>query len=229
LTGALRNPLIVAVDVSDGDEAERLAGRLAGSVAYLKIGLQLFTAAGPPAIGLLRGHAPIFLDLKLHDIPNTVEAAARNAAGFGVSILTVHALGGPDMVAAAKEGAARGAADAGEEPPRILGVTVLSSLAGEGLASPASLAFEAVTSGADGVVVSGPDVTAVREAVGVGPIVVVPGIRPGSQPSNDHVRVLSPGEALERGADYIVVGRPVTGSRDPAAAARTILREAGRG
>jgi orotidine-5'-phosphate decarboxylase len=106
-------------------------------------------------------------------------------------------------------------------------VTILSSLAGEGLASPASLAFEAVQAGAVGAVVSGQDVASVREALGDRPILVVPGIRPGGQPPNDHVRVLTPGEALEQGADYIVVGRPITDAADPAAAARAILRELG--
>ena len=108
-------------------------------------------------------------------------------------------------------------------------MTVLSSLAGEGLASPASLAFEAVAAGARGVVVSGEDVGAVREAVGPDLLVVVPGVRPGGQPANDHARVLSPGEALARGADLVVVGRPVTGSADPVASARAVLREAGIG
>jgi orotidine-5'-phosphate decarboxylase len=223
----LPNPLIVAADVSDPAAAERLAERLAETVAFIKVGLELFTAAGPAAVARVLAHAPVFLDLKLHDIPTTVERAARNAAGLGAGLLTVHALGGMDMVKAAVEGAEKGAAKAGLAPPGILGVTVLSSLAGEGLASPASLGFEAIEAGARGVVTSGRDVRLVREALGLGPTIVVPGIRPGGQPSNDHARVLSPGEALEAGADYIVVGRPITSSPDPLAAARAILREAG--
>ena len=220
-----RNPLIAAADLSDPDGAEELARKLADLVAFMKIGLELFTAAGPSAVERVRRHTPVFLDLKLHDIPNTVRAAARNAGRLGVEMLTVHSLGGVDMVRAAVDGAEEGAAQIGAPAPRVIAVTVLSSTAGEGLASPASLAFEATSAGAAGVVVSGEDVGAVREALGPGPTLVVPGIRPGGQPANDHVRVLSPGEALELGADLIVVGRPITGAPDPAAAARAVLRE----
>jgi orotidine-5'-phosphate decarboxylase len=222
-----RNPLIVAADLSEEAQAEALAERLSGLVAAVKVGLELFTAAGPRILDRLRVHAALFVDLKLHDIPTTVGRAARNLGRLGASLMTVHALGGPDMVRAAVEGAAEGATESGWEPPRVLAVTVLSSLGGEGLASPASLAFEAVDAGAAGVVVSGDDVATVREVLGPVAILVVPGVRPGSHSANDHVRVLSPGEALERGADYIVVGRPITGSPDPAAAARAVLREAG--
>jgi orotidine-5'-phosphate decarboxylase len=222
-----RNPLIVAADLSDPGEAEDIARRLSGLVAFIKVGLELFTAAGPRSVERVRAHAPVFLDLKLHDIPNTVARAARNVGRLGASLLTVHALGGTDMVRAAVEGAAEGADQVGLDPPRVLGVTVLSSLAGEGLASPASLAFEAVSAGAAGVVVSGDDVADVRTSLGPSALLVVPGIRPSGMSSNDHVRVLSPGEALERGADLLVIGRPVTESPDPAAAARAILREVG--
>jgi orotidine-5'-phosphate decarboxylase len=219
-----RNPLIVAADFSDAPAAEALAGRLAGSVAMVKVGLELFTAAGPEVVGRVRARVPVFLDLKLHDIPSTVERAARNAGRLGAAMLTVHALGGPTMVRAAREGSREGAAEVGLDPPAIVAVTVLSSMAGEELASPSSLAFEAVAAGARGVVVSGKDVQEVREVLGDKPVVVVPGIRPAGQPSNDHVRVLTPAEALELGADYLVVGRPVTGAPDPAQAARAILR-----
>ncbi|MDP8955414.1 MAG: orotidine-5'-phosphate decarboxylase [Actinomycetota bacterium] len=220
-----RNPLIVAADLSDPAAAEQLAKDLSGLAALMKVGLELFTAAGPLIVEHVRNHAPVFLDLKLHDIPNTVGAAARNAGRLGVEMLTVHALGGADMVRAAVEGATEGAEATGAPPPQVVAVTVLSSMAGEGLASPASLAFEAISAGAAGAVVSGDDVAAVREVLGSGATLVVPGIRPGGQPSNDHVRVLSPGEALELGADFIVVGRPITGAPDPAAAARAVLRE----
>jgi orotidine-5'-phosphate decarboxylase len=222
------NPLIVAADVSLPDQAEGLAKQLSGLVAFMKVGLTLFTAAGPDVVSRMRVHGPVFLDLKLHDIPSQVRGAAGNAARLGVGLLTVHALGGTEMVAAAVEGSAEGAARAGVDgAPRVIAVTVLSSLAGEGLASPASLAYEAVSAGAAGVVVSGDDVAAVREALGTGPILVVPGIRPHGHGHNDQVRVLTPGEAIERGADYLVVGRPVTEAKDPVAAARAILREAG--
>ncbi len=222
--GRFRNPLIAAVDTADPERAEALARSLAGAVAMLKVGLELFVAEGPSAVARVRAHAPVFLDLKLHDIPNTVRGAARSAGALGVDLLTVHALGGPAMVAAAVEGAAEGAARAGVDAPRIVAVTVLSSLAGEGLASPASLAFEAVAAGAAGAVVSGEDVKEVREALGEEPLLVVPGIRPAGTNGHDQVRVLTPAEALEAGADYLVVGRPITEHADPRAAAESIVR-----
>jgi orotidine-5'-phosphate decarboxylase len=221
------NPLIVAADLSDADQAESLAERLAGLVAFVKVGLTLFISAGPRVVERVRAHAPVFLDLKLHDIPHQVRGAAESAARLGVGLLTVHALGGPDMVRAAVEGAAEGARSADADPPSVLAVTVLSSLAGEGLASPASLAFEAVSAGAAGVVVSGEDVPVVRDVLGPQALLVVPGIRPHGYAGNDQVRVLTPGEAMERGADYIVVGRPITEAADPAEAARGVLREVG--
>jgi orotidine-5'-phosphate decarboxylase len=217
------NPLIVALDVSGSGEAEALARRLEGPAGLLKVGLELFTAAGPDVVPRIAAMVPVFLDLKLHDIPNTVEGAARNAARLGVAMLTVHALGGEAMVAAAVRGAAAGAETADHAPPLILAVTVLSSLAGEGLASPSSLAFEAVAAGAGGVVVSGEDVANVREVLGAEACLVVPGIRPAGSNGHDQARILTPEEAVERGADYLVVGRPITGSADPAGVARAIL------
>ena len=217
------NPLIVALDVSDIERAEALAIELAGGAALLKVGLELFTASGPEAVRRVARHAPVFVDCKLHDIPNTVERAAANIARLGVAMLNVHALGGEAMMRAAVDGAARGAAEGGHDRPLVLAVTVLSSLAGEELASPASLAFEAKAAGAAGVVVSGEDVSTVREVCGDEFCLVVPGIRPAGSNGHDQVRILTPEEALERGADYLVVGRPVIESRDPAGVARSIL------
>jgi orotidine-5'-phosphate decarboxylase len=217
------NPLVVALDVSEPAAAEDLAVRLRDRVAALKVGLELFTVSGPATIRRLREFAPIFLDLKLHDIPNTVEHAAFNVSRHGVAMMTVHALGGEAMVGAAVRGAAAGAEAAGFDPPTVLAVTVLSSLAGEGLASPASLAFEARAAGADGVVVSGEDVAVVREVLGEDACLVVPGIRPAGSNGHDQVRILTPEEALDRGADYLVIGRPITASGDPAGAAAAIL------
>ena len=219
------NPLIVALDGSDLEWAAALAGDLSKTVALAKVGLELFTAHGPEAVGAVSAHAPVFLDLKLHDIPATVEGAARNAAALRVSMLTVHALGGPAMVSAAVEGAAEGAPGS---PPMVVAVTVLSSVGGESLASPSSLAYEAREAGAGGVVVSGDDVEDVRNVLGESACLVVPGVRPAGSGSNDHVRVLSPRAAMEAGADYLVVGRPVTEAADPASAARGILKEIGR-
>jgi orotidine-5'-phosphate decarboxylase len=224
---AAPNPLVVALDTSDLDAAASMAEVLAGSVGMAKVGLELFTAVGPSAVSRLGEHLPVFLDLKLHDIPTTAGRAARNAGRLGAAMLTVHALGGPEMVRAAVDGAAEGAAEAGTAPPEVVAVTVLSSLAEAAGASPASLAFEAVTAGARGAVVSGDDVKEVRDALGEDPVLVVPGIRPSGARSNDHARVLTPAEAMVAGADRLVVGRPITESTDPAAAARAILEEIG--
>ena len=217
------NPLIVALDISDLDSAEAMAERLHGEAGVLKVGLELFAAGGPEAVTRLRAFGPVFLDVKLHDIPNTVEGAARNCARLGIAMMTVHALGGEAMVRAAVRGAIRGADEAGHPIPMVLAVTVLSSLAGEGLASPSSLAFEAVAAGASGVVVSGEDVAQVREVLGTNACLVVPGIRPAGSNGHDQVRILTPEEAVERGADYLVVGRPITESSDPAGVARAIV------
>ena len=171
-------PIVAALDVSTLEEADRLAEILAPHVGMLKVGLELAWSAGPEAIRRVAARGPVFADCKLHDIPNTVERAAANVARLGVAMLNVHALGGEAMMRAGVAGARRGAADAGVEPPLVVAVTVLSSHAGEGLASPASLAFEAKAAGLDGVVVSGEDVEDVRAACGEEFCLVVPGIRP---------------------------------------------------
>ncbi|MBI2239074.1 MAG: orotidine-5'-phosphate decarboxylase [Actinobacteria bacterium] len=215
--------MIVALDLSDVDRAEELARSLEGVAGHLKVGLELFSANGPPAVARLRVHAPVFLDLKLHDIPTTVERAARNVARLGVAMFTVHALGGEAMVAAAVRGAAQGAEEGGHPVPLVAVVTVLSSLSGESLATPASLAFEARAAGATAAIVSGEDVSVVREVMGEEFCLVVPGIRPPGWNGHDQVRILTPGGAVEAGADYLVVGRPITESSDPAGAARAIL------
>jgi orotidine-5'-phosphate decarboxylase len=219
------DPLVAALDVSTVEEAERLATILAPHVGMLKVGLELAWSAGPEAIRRVASHGSVFVDCKLHDIPHTVERAAANVARLGVAMLNVHALGGEAMMRAAAEGARRGADEAGVEPPLVVAVTVLSSLAGEGLASPASLAFEAKAAGLHGVVVSGEDVEDVRTACGDEFCLVVPGIRPAGSNGHDQVRILTPVEAIERGADYLVIGRPLTEARDPAGVARGILRD----
>lgn len=215
-------PLVVALDVSDLDQAESLASDLAPHVGMLKVGLELCWAEGPEAVRRIGRHAPVFVDGKLHDIPNTVERAASNIARLGVAMITVHALGGDVMMRAALEGAAGGAALAGHAPPMLVAVTVLSSMAGEDLATPSSLAFEAREAGLSGVVVSGEDVREVREVCGDEFCLVVPGIRPHGSNGDDQVRVLTPTAALDAGADYLVVGRPVTASEDPVGVARGI-------
>jgi orotidine-5'-phosphate decarboxylase len=219
------DPLVAALDVSTLEEAERLAAILAPHVGMLKVGLELAWSAGPEAIRRVASHGPVFADCKLHDIPNTVERAAANVARLGVAMLNVHALGGEEMMRAAGEGARRGADEAGVAAPLVVAVTVLSSVAGEGLASPASLAFEAKAAGLHGVVVSGEDVEDVRTACGDEFCLVVPGIRPAGSNGHDQVRILTPAEAIERGADYLVIGRPLTEASDPAGVARGILRD----
>jgi orotidine-5'-phosphate decarboxylase len=217
------NPLIVALDVSDLGSAERLAAALAPHVGMLKVGLELTWAEGPEAVRRLAAYGPMFVDAKLHDIPNTVEHAMAKIARLGAAMVTVHALGGVAMMRAAVEGAARGSERGGHSMPLVIAVTVLSSMAGEELASPASLAFEAREAGLDGVVVSGDDVRVVRETCGEAFCLVVPGIRPHGANGDDQVRVLTPSAALDAGADYLVVGRPITGSDDPVGVARGIL------
>jgi orotidine-5'-phosphate decarboxylase len=221
------NPLIVALDVSDLDLAEALAKELAPHVGMLKVGFELFWAQGPEAVRRVAAHAPVFVDSKLHDIPNTVERASTNIARLGAAMFNVHALGGEAMMRAALRGVERAEREWGVETPLVLGVTVLSSQSGEDLASPASLAFEARSAGLQGVVVSGDDVEDVRAACGDAFVLVVPGVRPAGSNGDDQVRVLTPRAAIEKGADYLVVGRPVTGSSDPAGVARALLREIG--
>jgi len=191
----------------------------------LKVGFELFWACGPDAVRRIRPLAPVFIDSKLHDIPNTVERASANIARLGATMFNVHALGGDAMMRAAMEGAARGAADAGVPMPLVIAVTVLSSHGGEGLATPASLAWEAKEAGLDGVVVSGEDVRDVRAACGDAFCLVVPGIRPEGVNGDDQVRVLTPRGAIERGADYLVVGRAITAAADPVGVARMIVRD----
>jgi orotidine-5'-phosphate decarboxylase len=219
------DPIALALDVSDLDEAERLARLLVPAVGVLKIGLELFWAQGPEAVRRIGAHGPVFVDCKLHDIPTTVERASANVARLGVAMFNVHALGGMAMMRAALDGARRGADAADVPKPLVLGVTVLSSHGGEGLASPASLAWETKEAGLDGVVVSGEDVRDVRDVCGDAFCLVVPGIRPAGTNGHDQVRVLTPREAIERGADYVVVGRTITAAADPLGAAHAVARE----
>lgn len=196
---------------------------MAPHVGMLKVGLELFWACGPDAVRAVAARAPVFADAKLHDIPNTVERAAANIARLGVAMFNVHALGGERMMRAAVRGAERAAEETGRERPLVLAVTVLSSQSGEELASPASLAFEAQAAGLDGVVVSGDDVEDVRTACGEEFCLAVPGIRPSGSNGDDQVRVLTPIAAQEKGADYLILGRPVTDAPDPQSVVRGIL------
>jgi len=231
-----RDRICAALDFPSWTAAEPFARAVAPEVGLLKVGLELFAAEGPAAVRAAARLAPVFLDLKLHDIPNTVEGAARSAAASGASLLTVHAGGGPEMVRAAVRGAARFAELHPEEAPaRILAVTVLTSLdepaldriglAGPPEAAVVRLARLAVEAGARGVVCSPLEVAAVRAALGPEPLLVVPGVRPAGAARGDQARIATPAEAVRAGADILVVGRPLRDAPDPAAAARAIAAE----
>jgi orotidine-5'-phosphate decarboxylase len=233
----LTRRIIVALDVPDLDRAVELARALRDTVGLFKIGLELFSAHGPAAVEAVRAvGTPIFLDLKLHDIPATVAGAVRAVGRLGVAMLTVHAAGGEEMLRAAVE-----AARSLEDPPVVLGVTVLTSLADAdldavGLAGPpeaavARLARLACSSGAGGLVCSPREAAALRSALGPGPLLVVPGVRPAGKELSDQKRVSTPADAVAAGADLLVIGRPITRASDPAAAARSIaveMAESGR-
>jgi orotidine-5'-phosphate decarboxylase len=228
---AARQRLIVALDVPDAASAARMAAQLEGVCQWFKVGLELFAAAGPAVLEplLKRGHA-IFLDLKFHDIPNTVAGAVRSAAGLGVHMMTVHAAGGPAMLAAA-----RAALDGVPNAPTLLAVTVLTSMDAAQLAaigvpqSPAAqveaMAQMAMAEGFRGFVCSPQEVEALRAATGPEGILVIPGIRPAGAGIGDQKRIATPADALRSGASYLVVGRPITQAANPAAAAEAILAE----
>jgi orotidine-5'-phosphate decarboxylase len=235
VTSSARNKLIVALDLPSADSAARIAEKLHDRVGMFKVGSELFTAEGPVlARYLVASGEKVFLDLKWHDIPNTVRAAAREAAQFGVRMIDVHASGGRKMMEAAIEGAREGAR-AGKERPLVLAVTVLTSLAGGDLdevgigGSPEDavvrLARLAQQAGLDGVVASPREIAAVRRACGTRFLIVTPGIRPAAAASNDQTRIATPAAAMESGADFLVVGRPITAAPDPLAAAETIVVE----
>lgn len=230
----MRRPLpIVALDVATLDEAGRLLDRLE-TVEFVKVGLQLFTAEGPGAVRAMRARGcRVFLDLKLHDIPNTVAQAVRSAAALDVELLTVHASGGSAMLRAARD-AAEGAGG-----PALLAVTVLTSLSADEVAESwgrdgvdagaevERLAALAAAAGMDGVVASVREIEAVRRASGR-LRVLTPGIRLAGDDAGDQARTATPAEAARLGADYVVLGRSVTAAPDPAAALRRAIDEMDR-
>jgi orotidine-5'-phosphate decarboxylase len=222
--------LIVALDFQSEWEALALVDRLEGSCRWFKVGLELYLAAGNTIITALKARGfSIFLDLKLHDIPNTVAGAVRSASTLGADFLTLHALGGPAMLMAARE-----AADSVPNAPRLLAVTILTSMDQEQLRavgvgnSPASqallLATMAEEAGVTGLVCSPQEVREMRANL-QHPLIVTPGIRPSGAAVGDQRRVATPGQAIADGADYLVVGRPITQAVDPAMAAEAILAE----
>jgi orotidine-5'-phosphate decarboxylase len=228
-----RDRIVAALDVPDPAAAGALAAKLAGHVGMFKVGLELFVAHGRAAIDAVRPFGlPIFLDLKLHDIPQTAEAAARGAGALGAALVTVHASGGAAMIAAARRGLAAGAAAAGAAAPKLLAVTVLTSLGPEDLRSvgfagtPAATALRlsrlALEAGADGLVCSPEEVGQLRRDLGPSPLLVVPGIRPAGSAAGDQRRTGTPRAAIEAGASLLVIGRPLRDSPDPAATADSI-------
>lgn len=228
---AARDRLIVALDVPHPAAALALVDQLEGTCRWFKVGLELFVAAGPSILDPLvaRGHS-VFLDLKFHDIPNTVAGAVRSAARLGARMINVHAGGGPAMLAAAHE-ALEGLAD----PPQLLAVTVLTSMdqaqlqAAGTVRTPAEqvelLTRMALEAGIRGFVCSAEEVGRVRTLTGPEGVLVTPGIRPAGSALNDQKRIHTPAEALRQGATHLVVGRPITQTADPAAAAEAILNE----
>ena len=225
--------LVVALDVPTAEEAIVLAQRLKGRVGMLKIGLELFCAEGPAFIRQIQAYAPVFLDLKLHDIPTTVHRALDALLPLDPALIDIHTQGGPAMIEAAAE-AVRAHRQKGGKT-QLLGVTVLTSLGREALArmgstaEPGDLALHlarmAKECGCDGVVCSAQEAANVLNACGPAFHRLTPGIRPGGVATQDQARVVTPAQALRNGATWLVVGRPITQAPDPAAAAEAILLE----
>jgi orotidine-5'-phosphate decarboxylase len=225
-----KDRLAVALDFADEHEALKLVDQLGQTCQWYKVGMELYYAAGNRIVRQLRERGfNIFLDLKLHDIPNTVAGAVRSAAKAGASLLTIHASGGEAMMTAAAEAASAPGS------PRLLAVTVLTSmdasqLAGIGItASPAEQVFRlaklAQRSGIDGMVCSPEEVAILRRETGPKTLLVIPGIRPAGSAAEDQRRIATPAQAIRDGASLLVVGRPITRAADPAAAAQAILNE----
>ncbi len=227
--------IIIALDGMSGTEASRLARLLAGKIRFLKVGLQLFVSEGPGVVRDIREAGfEVFLDLKLHDIPHQVALACRSATRLGVSMITVHTLGGRQMLSEAVEATREEAGLQGSVPPKLVGVTVLTSLdrgnlAELGLASTVEeevlrLARLALDCGLDGVVASPRETGLLRAELGKEFIVVTPGIR-ATPMFDDQKRTMSPREAISAGSSFLVIGRPVTRSGDPVAAIEAIAAE----
>lgn len=225
--------VIVALDFPDAGAALAAAGRLDPALCRVKVGKELFVSAGPAIVGQLHERGfEVFLDLKFHDIPNTVAGACRAAARLGVWMLNVHASGGSAMMRAAREAVA-----AFPRPPLLIGVTVLTSLsdaelgevgfAGSAADNVARLARLAASSGLDGVVCSAEEAAMLRESLGAGFVTVTPGIRLAGGAKGDQSRVVTPEDAVRLGAHYLVIGRPVTQAADPAATLQSIVRSLG--
>ena len=234
---AARDKLIVALDFPEAAPALALVHTLGDTITWYKVGLELFSADGHRVIREVRDLGKrLFLDVKFHDIPNTVAGASAVVGGMGVDIFNVHASGGTEMMRAAKTAAADGATRAGLAPPRVYGVTILTSLSdamlrddlgftGDAKALVPHFAARAQAAGLDGVVASPQEITGLREQCGDEFGILTPGIRPAGAAANDQQRTATPARAVEDGANYLVVGRPITQAQDPPAAAAAILDE----
>lgn len=230
----MRNPILVALDVPGRDAALELAGQLAPVVGGFKIGSELFTSAGPDIVRRIRATgAAVFLDLKFHDIPNTVAKAVAAATRLDVQMLTVHTGGGHEMMRGAEQAAQETARQCGHTAPLLLGVTVLTSMNGAALAETGCesnvgrqverLAQLAMKAGLRGLVCSPLEITGLRQWLPSHVQLVTPGIRAGTEPGDDQKRTLSAKEALEAGASWLVIGRPIYAAKSPRAAAEEIL------
>jgi orotidine-5'-phosphate decarboxylase len=228
----MKTELIIALDVTSASVIPAIVKSLPNELQYYKVGLELFTHEGPQALTFLKANnRKIFLDLKLHDIPNTVAQAVKAAAGHKVSLMTLHASGGKAMLKAAAE-AAR---ESGPDAPRLLAVTVLTSMNEQDLSDMGiqrsmkehvlSLGEMAVNAGIDGVVCSPLEAAAFRQRLGPDALIVTPGIRPAGSGLNDQKRSATPRDAVLAGASHIVVGRPILAAPDPAESARQVLSE----
>ncbi|HWW00974.1 MAG TPA: orotidine-5'-phosphate decarboxylase [Candidatus Acidoferrum sp.] len=232
----MRNPILVALDVPTAETALDLARDLAPVVGGFKIGSELFTSAGPDIVRRVRDTgSAVFLDLKFHDIPNTVAKAVAAATRLDVQMLTIHTGGGLDMMRAAEESAQRTASQSGRNAPLVLGVTVLTSLDGQTLAEVGCdanvgrqverLAGLAMRAGLRGLVCSPLEIVALRQSLPEKIQLVTPGIRTGAEKADDQKRTLSPKEAIEAGASWLVIGRPIYEAKSPRDAAEKILAE----
>lgn len=230
-----RERIIVALDCGI-EEAFDLADKLQGKATWMKVGMTLFYANGPAIVYALKERGfKVFLDLKFHDIPHQVEGAAYSAAASGADMLTMHTVGGVDMMMAAQRGAERSAAEYGHEVPATLGITVLTSMNDAALAETGVsrsmadqvvvLAEQAKRSGISGVVASPKEAARLREILGPEAYIVTPGVRPAGADKGDQSRVATPADAFAAGASHIVVGRPITQAADPAAAFEAIAAE----
>lgn len=233
----VKDKIIVALDVPTKEEALAIVDELGDKVGAYKIGMQLYNACGPEILDeVAKRNGRVFLDLKFHDIPNTVASAARVAANLGVFMFNVHACGGSKMMKAAVEALKEESEKLGVERPLLIGVTVLTSLSEEELNEEigvsrtmeqqvAAMATLAKECGLDGVVASPKEIKIIREACGEDFVIVTPGIRPRDAAADDQKRIKTPGEAVKDGADYLVIGRPITKAEDRVAAVSAIVAD----